>query len=94
MVIDSVEFALESGSVRHHEIEVEAKAAGTAKDIQEVSNTLLSHLPGALRAWHHGKRTTGRAAGVILSEHGTSGMMSASGDLLPGAYDRILAKIR
>jgi hypothetical protein len=93
LVIDSVVYSLKESEVRHHEIEVEAKGTGTIADIQEVSNSLLGFLPGALREWHFGKRATGKAVVAILAERGRSGILSPSGDLLPGSYDQILAKL-
>jgi hypothetical protein len=94
LVIDSVVFFLEFGPVRHHEIEVEAKGVGTIENIQEVSNTLLAGWPDSLREWHFGKRSTGRAVDSLLAEHGPYGIVSASGDLLPGAYDLIHSRLQ
>jgi hypothetical protein len=94
LVIDSVVFFLECGPVRHHEIEVEAKGAGTVENIQEVSNTLLAGWPDSLREWHFGKRSTGRAVDSLLAEHGPDGIVSDSGALLPGAYDLIRSRLQ
>ncbi len=94
LVIDSVDFHLEAGTVRHHEIEVEAMGGGTIDDIQAVSSALMKRWPDALRAWHFGKRATGRAVGSILEGRGPSGMVSSSGELLPSAYDLILARLQ
>jgi hypothetical protein len=94
LVIDSVVYFLQAGEVKHHEIEVEAKGVGTVDDIQKVSNTLLEILPGSLREWHFGKRATGRAVATILAEQGRSKTLSPSGDLLPGSYDQVLAKLQ
>ena len=93
MVIDSVEYSFEAGTVRHHEIEVEAKGPGLVEDIQEVSSCLLDWMPGSLRVWHFGKRATGRVVASLLEERGPTGLVSASGDLLPGAYDQILTRL-
>ena len=94
LAIDSVVYHLQFGAVRHHEIEVEAKGGGTIEIIQEVSNALLACWPDSLRAWHFGKRSTSRAVDSLVAERGPSGIISASGDLLPGAYDLIRSRSR
>lgn len=90
LVIDSVVYHLYSQTVSHHELEVELKGAGSIDDIQEVSSAMLERWPSVLREWHFGKRSTGRAAAMLLSEVGRSGVVSDSGDLLPSAYDKLI----
>ena len=93
LVVDSVEYHFETEIVRHHEIEIEQKGDGTVKDIQVVTRGLLSCYPYVLREWHFGKRSTGRVAAALLAELGAGRVKSASGNLLPEAYDLIRERL-
>jgi inorganic triphosphatase YgiF len=91
LAVDSVVFHFGSQEVRHHEVEIEVKEGGNVDVIQDISNALLARWPNALRTWRFGKRSTGRAVESLLTARGRAGLVTASGNLSPGAYDLIAA---
>jgi hypothetical protein len=93
LVVDSVSFQFQCGDVRHHEIEIETKGDGGVVAMQHISEELLAGWPDALRVWDHGKRSTGKAVEALIAERGTMGLISATGDLVPEAYDLISSRL-
>jgi hypothetical protein len=93
LVVDSVSFQFQCGDVRHHEIEIETKGEGGIVAMQQVSQELLARWPEALRIWDHGKRSTGKVVEALIAERGTMGLISATGDLVPEAYDLISSRL-
>lgn len=88
LVLDTVIFRTGSGRrVRHREVEVEA-APGAPRSLPgRLARELRSRFPDQLRAWPHPKLATGLAIGRIAPPS------TASGDLLPAAYDRLAEEL-
>jgi hypothetical protein len=87
LVVDSVGYG--GGEAWHHEVEVEAHGDRGAAVLEELSDALLALFPGELRPWPHSKQATGAAAETLLAGGEADGLVSAEGDLVPAAYDRI-----
>jgi hypothetical protein len=93
LVVDSVSYHFQFGRVRHHEVEIESKGDGGVVAMQHISEELLARWPEALRQWDHGKRSTGKVVEALVAERGTMGLISATGDLVPEAYDLISSRL-
>jgi triphosphatase len=65
MDVDSVTY-LGDPKIRVFQVEIEAKARGSVKRIQEIAETLLSTYSGFLKEWPYGKLATGMAIQRLL----------------------------
>ena len=89
LAVDSVVFHLVGSEVHHHEIEVEAKAAGGDAAVAALSESLVIRFWPSLRPWRHGKLPTGKAVATLIEERGRGEVLTDEGSLLPSAYDAI-----
>jgi len=90
LAIDAVSYRLAAGAVRHHEVEIEAKAAEGAGYLPRAVEELGARFDGALTLWRHGKLATGFAIERLLASPEGGGLL-AGGRLVPAAYLRLAA---
>jgi CYTH domain len=90
LAIDAVSYRLALGLVRHHEVEIEAKAAEGAGYLPRAVEELRARFDGALTLWRHGKLATGFAIERLLASPEGGGLL-AGGRLVPAAYPRLAA---
>jgi inorganic triphosphatase YgiF len=93
LAVDSVVFHLGAVDARHHEVEVEAKAAGGDAAVGELAAALVARFAPSLRPWHYGKLTTGSVVGALIAEHGADEVLTAGGSLRPSTYDAIADRL-
>lgn len=91
MAIDLVSYPMPEATVRLHEIEVEAKGSGSAKDVEEIVARLTEMLLGEAREWPYGKLATGMAIQSLLVREDRADLVDPSGTLIAPAYQRIEA---
>ena len=91
LTIDMVRFKVSGRELAAHVIEVEAKGAGDARLVVEVSGLLVARFGGVLEPWPFGKIATMKAA-ARLAVAGVLGEM-AGGVLGPEAIGRIRAEL-
>jgi inorganic triphosphatase YgiF len=90
LAVDEVTYRLVAGTVRHHEVEIEAKAPEGAEYLPIAAAELRASFPSALAPWPHGKLATGLAIEHLLATpEGVE--MVAEGHLSPAAYPRLAA---
>jgi triphosphatase len=89
LAVDSVVFRLAAGEVRHHEVEIEVKAAGGEAALAAVTERLVVRFEPGLRPWPHGKLATGKAVEALGDELRSDDLLTADGMLRPAAYDAI-----
>lgn len=82
---------LDAGAVRHHEVEIEAKAPDGAAYLPRAVEALRARFGASLLPWLHGKLETGLAITRLLAA-GEARPLIIGGHLTPDAYPR-LAKI-
>ena len=88
LAIDAVTFRLAVGSVRHHEVEIEAKTVAGAEYLPRAVGALRAQFEGALASWRHSKLAIGAAMERLLAAPGGAGLMA--GDCLtPTGYARL-----
>lgn len=88
LVLDRVRFPTGSGGrVRHREVEVEAAPGAPEGLASRLAAELRSRFPDTLLPWPHPKLATG----LVLER--IDPPASASGDLLPAAYDRLAERL-
>lgn len=85
--VDRVTF-LGQPKVRIFEIEIEAKAAGSAMIVQRIGAELESNYSGFLRVWPHGKLVTGLALRKLAKSQGFLKFLEGN-EVRPGAFDVI-----
>ena len=85
--IDRVTF-LGKPRVQIFEVEIEAKAAGSLKSVQDVAAELESSYSGFLRVWPHGKLATGLAIQRLWNAGRLTHYLENE-RLKPGAFDAI-----
>lgn len=90
LAIDAVSYRLAPGPVRHHEVEIEAKAAEGTAYLPRAVEELRGRFEGALTLWPHGKLATGFAIARLLASPEGGGLL-AGGRLAPAAYPRLAA---
>ena len=90
LAVDEVTFHLDAGAIRHHEVEIEAKASGGADYLPLAAAELRASFPSALAPWRPGKLATGFAIARLLASPEGAGMV-ADGHLIPAAYPRLAA---
>lgn len=90
LAVDEVTFRIGAGTVRHHEVEIEAKAPEGAEYLPLAVAELRASFPSALAPWRHGKLATGLGIERLLATPEGAGMM-AKGHLGPAAYPRLAA---
>ncbi len=78
------------GPVRHHEVEIEAKAPAGADYLPRAVEDLRSRFGAALAPWRYGKLATGLAIELLLASPHGAGMV-VDGHLAPAAYPRLAA---
>lgn len=74
--------------VQVFEVEIEAKAAGSLKSIQNIAAELESSYSGFLRVWPHGKLVTGLTIRRLSHEGALRGYLQ-NGKLMPEAFSII-----
>ncbi len=89
VAIDSVLYHLPGVRVRHHEIELEAKAQDGLAAAQSMAADLLDQFAPALRSWHGSKLAIGRAIERLQYDGVLSQFLGRSGNLIPAVYDRL-----
>ena len=90
LAIDAVTYRLDAGTIRHHEVEIEAKAPEGAAYLPRALEALRARFGAALLPWLHGKLETGLAIPRLLAA-GDAGALVAGGHLTPDAYPRLAA---
>jgi triphosphatase len=90
LAVDEVTFRVDSGVVRHHEVEIEAKAPAGSDYLPLAVAELLASFPSALVPWRYGKLATGLAIERLLALPDGAEMV-ADGHLTPAAYPRLAA---
>jgi len=93
LAVDTVDFRVAGQPVRHHEVEVEAKAPEGAAAVPAVVEALAGRFWPALRPWPYGKLPTGKAVEALLAERGPEGLLDDGGALLPAAYDAVAERL-
>lgn len=93
LVVDSVLFRGGGTAARHHEVEIEAAGPGAAGVVREVRDRLLASFPETLAPWDHAKLATGIAVRRLLESADADGLVGPRGDLLPGAYELLRARL-
>ena len=88
LAIDAVEYRLTAGPVRHHEVEIEAKAPEGAAYLGRALQDLRARFGEALTPWRHGKLATGFAIERLLAASDAAGLV-IDGRLVPAAYPRL-----
>ena len=91
LAVDAVIFDLESGDVRHHELEVETKADGAEPVVAELTERLEARFRPNLRRWRVGKLGTGAAVEALLEERDRDELLTADGTLRPSTYDAVIS---
>jgi hypothetical protein len=94
LAVDAVTFELDGRAVRHHELELEVKAEGGDADTAALARRLERRFAPALRPWHLGKLSTGKALGRLIDELGPEAVLTADGSVRPSAYDEIESRGR
>jgi hypothetical protein len=92
LAVDAVVYDLGGRAVRHHEVEVEAKAEEGAAAAAEVARALEARFAPCLRPWRHGKLRTGKAVAELLAA-GRGDLLADDGTLLPVAYDAVALRL-
>jgi inorganic triphosphatase YgiF len=92
LAIDAVTYHLAGGDVRHHEVEIEAKAPAGAAYLPRAAAALSARFGGSLIPWNHGKLELGLAIARLLAA-GDAGPLVADGHLTPGAYTRLAERL-
>jgi inorganic triphosphatase YgiF len=88
MAIDEVTYRLTAGAVRHHEVEIEAKADAGADYLPRAVEALKARFGGALVSSRHSKLAIG--AGVERLRGSPGGAALLAGDrLTPAGYARL-----
>jgi hypothetical protein len=89
LVIDRVEYHFADRSVRHYEVEIEAKTDDGSKVVKTVIKRLPKMYKRELRRWNWGKLVTGKAVEELLSDGVLEGLLDVDRNLRPPAYDKI-----
>ena len=89
LAVDATVYHIGDRRVRHHEVEVEAKAEGAGEAIGAVIDGLVTEFGAVLRPWAHGKLQTGKAIEMLQADGALEGFLSEDNRLAPGAYDAI-----
>ena len=88
LAIDAVTYRLDAGAVRHHEVEIEAKAPEGAAYLPRALEALRARFGASLLPWLHGKLETGLAIPRLLAA-GAARPLVIGGCLTPDAYPRL-----
>ena len=94
LAIDSVVYHFNDKAIRHHEVEIEAKARDGSTVLRTVIESLIATYGPALQRWDYGKLATGKAIEELLNEGALEGLLDINNHLKPGAYDRIAGFLR
>jgi hypothetical protein len=89
LAIDSVAYHFGDRKIRHHEVEIEAKAEGGSEAIERVTKGLMGMYEATLRPWKYSKLATGKAIEKLLKEGALKEFLDNNNNLKPSAYDRI-----
>jgi inorganic triphosphatase YgiF len=88
LAVDAVTFHLAAGPVRHHEVEIEAKAPEGAAYLPRAVEALGAQFGPALTVWRYGKLATGLAiARLLASDHAHDWL--EDGQIGAAAYPRL-----
>jgi inorganic triphosphatase YgiF len=89
MVLDRVRFEIEHRTVRHYEVEIEAKRTGRGtKAVRDISTELNTRYDDELVKWSYGKLPTGRAIEELLLRGLLDGI-GPDGALTPRGYEQL-----
>jgi inorganic triphosphatase YgiF len=88
LAIDEVTYRLATGPVRHHEVEIEAKADAGAAYLPRAVEALRAQFGGALASSRHSKLAIGAGMARLLASPGGAGLM-AGDRLSPAGYARL-----
>jgi hypothetical protein len=88
LAVDEVTYFLTAGPVRHHEVEIEAKAAAGADYLPRAVAALRARFGSALASWRHSKLAIGEGIERLLASPDGAGAV-AGGHLTPAAYPRL-----
>jgi len=89
LAIDSVAYNFRGQKIRHHEVEIEAKAEDGSEAIERVTKGLMEMHEATLRPWKYSKLATGKAIEKLLGEGTLEGLLDINNNLKPVAYERI-----
>jgi hypothetical protein len=89
LAIDSVLYRLEGKEIRHHEVEIEAKAEVGVSMMPSAIDGLTILLGDLLRVWDHSKLAIGFALEELVAQGELEELLDLNGDLTPAAYDKI-----
>lgn len=90
LAIDAVTYHRDAGAVRHHEVEIEAKAPEGADYLPRAVAALRARFGASLIPWLHGKLETGLAITRLLAS-GRTGTLVTGDHLAPDSYARLEA---
>jgi len=88
LAIDEVTYRLVDGPMRHHEVEIEAKADAGADYLPRAVEALRAQFGTALVSSRHSKLAIGEAMARLLATPGGAGLM-AGDRLTPAGYARL-----
>jgi len=88
LAIDEVTYRLAAGPVRHHEVEIEAKADAGTDYLPRAVEALRAQFGSALASSRHSKLAIGEAMARLLASPGGVGLM-AGDRLTPAGYARL-----
>jgi len=92
LVLDRVEYGAGGLTVLHREVEIEALGGLGVEELEGLAARLSAEHPGRLRPWPWSKTRLGRAL-EELQAAGELGLLSSTGELEDGAYDRVGARL-
>ena len=90
LAIDEVTYRIAGGPVRHHEVEIEAKAPEGNQYLARAVEELRARFGPALTPWRHGKLAIGLGIERLLASAAGPALV-AGGHLTPAAYPRLAA---
>jgi hypothetical protein len=89
LAVDAVVYDLDGVRVRHHELELEAKAVEGEAALATLALGLLGRFGEGLRQWRPGKLATGEALARLIRARGAESVLTGDGRVRPAVYDVI-----
>lgn len=87
VAIDAVVYHLHGARVRHHEVEIEAKAPRVETAVRDITAALLERFGPSLRRGLQSKLAIGLAVHELHRQGRLAPLLAADGTLRPAAYD-------
>ncbi len=89
MAIDAVAYRWATGTVGHHEIEIEACPGTGVTLLLALAGHLRTRFTPFLQPWAQSKLATGHAVARLMAAEGGAGLVDDAHHLRPPAYDRL-----